>query len=210
MEGNCRADVHDASVSAWAHVGQRHARAVNSPMIRHIGHSLKFRFGYIAETAIDAVSGAVDPHVDRTELGDDGVRGSKKSGGVRYVRLGRRRTTSGRFYVLATSRQPFRSTRDEAHAPTAPGKQGSRTATDAGRSPRDHDETWNRPARCRLPRHLEAIHRSTLSCRHDQATARVLTGSGSGTSEPTSRRATKHAPGFYELHIGHPLNPPYT
>jgi hypothetical protein len=163
MEGNCRADVHNASVSAWAHVGQRHARAVNSPMIRHIGHSLKFRFRHIVETAIDAISGTVDPHVDRTELSDDGIRGSKKSGGVRYVGLGGRRTTSGRFYVLAASRQPFRSTRDEAHVPTAPGKQGSRTATDTGRSPRDDDETRNRPSQCRLLCHLEAIRMSTVS-----------------------------------------------
>jgi hypothetical protein len=45
-------------------------------MIRHIGHSLKFRFGHIVETAIDAISGTVDPNVDRTELGDDSIRGS--------------------------------------------------------------------------------------------------------------------------------------
>src|SRR5665213_3093135 len=180
MEGNCRADVHDASVSAWAHVGQRHARAVNSPMIRHIGHSLKFRFGHIVETAIDAVSGTVDPHIDRTEFGDDGIRGAKEGRGIGYVRLGGRRDAPCRFYVLATSRQTFRSTRDEAHAPTAPGKQGSRTATDTGRSPRDDDETRNRPSQCRLLRRLEAIHMSPVSCRCDEVTASALAGCGSG------------------------------
>ncbi len=99
-------------------------------MIGNVRDPLELRLRDVAEAAVDAVAGAVDPYVDRPEGGDDRIRGFHQGGTVGYICLcgGRARaaaSTSRREAASpsapraakAQARQPRRANRAAVHRP---------------------------------------------------------------------------------------------
>jgi len=141
----CRGRTHidDAAAPAGPHVGERYARAVDGAVIGHVRHPLELDLRHIHEAAIDAVAGAVDPHVDGTEPRYDRVGGVAQGRAVCDIGLRGGRPRAESAHVFAGRRQPFGAARDKAHPPAALREEDGGATPDAGRSSRDDDDTRN-------------------------------------------------------------------
>jgi len=135
-----RAHIDDAAPAPRPHVRQRHARAVDRAVIGDVRHALEFPLRHVAEAAIDAVAGTIDPHIDGAEIGHDGIRGRDESFAVRDVGLRGGRQRAGAFHIASRRREAFGAACDQAHAPAVAREQPGGASPDAGRAPCDDDD----------------------------------------------------------------------
>ena len=143
-EADCRADIHDGTGVARAHVLQRNTGAVHAAHVGDVGDPAELLIRHVGELREHTDAGVVHPNVERPHAGHDRGGGGMQGGIVGDIcreRLDRAATFGQlRFDVV----ERHLAAGDEGHAPATLNEQPRGAATDAGRTSGNNGEAGGR------------------------------------------------------------------